>query len=186
MLRQDPAVALGTSPTVAAAVDGGCGLQQTRRTAHGVSSSPFFLYDGSRPGDDVEMVILPRLSEDGWRRLLAYVVRRNFSAGELVIREGDRDRSLHLVAEGTLQIAPRRGRPPLVVSAGSVIGEISFFDGLPRSADVRALSDGALATLSYEHLEVLAAREPALARELLLDLGRILARRLRRGESRGE
>lgn len=151
-----------------------------------MSSSPFFLYDGPRPGDDVEMVILPRLSDDDWRRLLSYTARRRFSAGDRVIRAGDRDRSLHLIAEGTLQVAPQRGRPALVVAAGSVIGEFAFFDGLPRSADVLALSDGALATLSYERFEVLAAREPSLARELLLDLGRILATRLRRGESRGE
>jgi hypothetical protein len=37
-----------------------------------------------------------------------------------------------------------------------------------------------LFVLSQEAFEVLAAREPALARAMLLDLGRLLALRLRR------
>jgi len=60
-----------------------------------------------------------------------------------------------------------------------VFGEQAFFDGLPRSASVRALSDGEVRSLTREAFAVLAAREPELARALLLDLGRILSLRLR-------
>jgi CRP-like cAMP-binding protein len=44
---------------------------------------------------------------------------------------------------------------------------------------VRALTDGELRSLTPEAFEVLAAREPDLARRVLLDLGRILSLRLR-------
>ncbi|MCA1671302.1 MAG: cyclic nucleotide-binding domain-containing protein [Actinobacteria bacterium] len=62
---------------------------------------------------------------------------------------------------------------------GSVFGELSFFDGRPRSALVRAVTDGQLLRLSFDAFEVLSAKEPVLARSVLLDLGRILAARLR-------
>ena len=48
-----------------------------------------------------------------------------------------------------------------------------------RETGVRALSDGELRSLTPEAFEVLAAREPDLARTMLLALGRILSLRLR-------
>jgi CRP-like cAMP-binding protein len=63
---------------------------------------------------------------------------------------------------------------------GTVVGEQTFLDGRPRSATIRALTDGALVRLSRESFDVLSAREPELARAILLDLGRILSLRLRR------
>jgi CRP-like cAMP-binding protein len=65
------------------------------------------------------------------------------------------------------------------IEPGTVIGEVAFFDGRPRSAGVRAVTECELFRLSFEAFEVLAAREPALGRAVLLDLGRILAARLR-------
>src|SRR5690242_13465107 len=96
-----------------------------------VSSSPFFRYDGRQP-DDADPVILPRLSEDDWRRLLAFTARRSFAAGELVIRAGERERALYFVGEGTLEVVLPRGArepAPTLARAGSVIGEVAFFDG---------------------------------------------------------
>jgi CRP-like cAMP-binding protein len=49
--------------------------------------------------------------------------------------------------------------------------------------DVEAVSDGEVMRLSYDAFESLSARNPALARHILLDLGRILAARLRAGDN---
>jgi len=81
-------------------------------------------------------------------------------------------------------LIPYRGNQSLrrltTVDAGSVIGEQAFLDGRPRSATIRAVTDCELLRLSFEAFEVLAAREPDLARSILFDLGRILSIRLRR------
>ena len=61
----------------------------------------------------------------------------------------------------------------------SVTGEMAFLDGRPRAATIRALTDGDLLRLSFEAFEALSARHPELGRAILLDLGRILAARLR-------
>jgi CRP-like cAMP-binding protein len=96
---------------------------------------------------------------------------------------GEIDRALYIVTDGILEavLPARRGtfRQLSTFAAGSVIGELSFFDGRPRSAMVRALTDAELARLSLESFDSLAASRPALARMILFDLGSILAGRLR-------
>ena len=148
--------------------------------------SSFFPYPV--PSDDEqpdELVFMPVSRPDHWDRLLAFVERRRFRAGEAVIERGEVDRALYIVVEGNLQarvvegVGGMRRGATLLFPAGSVIGEIGFFDGKPRTATVTALTSGELLRLSFEAFEALAANEPDLAREMLLDLGRILAVRLR-------
>jgi CRP-like cAMP-binding protein len=146
--------------------------------------SRFFDYadpSGERHG---ELVFLPDLPDEGWRKLLSYTNTVRYPAGSMVIREGETDRALYVVTEGTLEVLTPdpRGRAPrrvAMIDTGSVLGEMSFFDGRPRSASIHAVTDSELLRLSLERFEVLAAREPALARAVLFDLGRILAARLR-------
>jgi CRP-like cAMP-binding protein len=65
------------------------------------------------------------------------------------------------------------------IEAPTVLGELCFVAGGPRSTNITALTEGEMRRLSYESFEVLAAREPELGRAILLDLARILAQRLR-------
>jgi CRP/FNR family cyclic AMP-dependent transcriptional regulator len=87
------------------------------------------------------------------------------------------------VLEGQLEVLADRGRRGhrriASIGAGSVIGELSFFDGQARSALVRAVTPAVLAELSRAEFDALAISNAALARRLLFDLGRILAQRLR-------
>lgn len=83
-----------------------------------------------------------------------------------------------MLSDGRLEVlAP--GRVSRVVEAPATVGELAFLDGRPRAAGVRALTHGEAQRLSFEAFEALSAREPRLARDLLLDLGRIVATRLR-------
>ena len=144
----------------------------------------FFDYPGQENADESrQLVFLPHLSPEGWSKLLARTGAQRFRAGDVVVRAGETQPALYIVASGSLEVVGegRRGkeRRMAMIDQGSVFGEQSFFDGLPRSATVRALSDGELRSLTPEAFEVLAAREPDLARMILLDLGRILSLRLR-------
>jgi CRP-like cAMP-binding protein len=126
---------------------------------------------------------LPDASDEEWARLLEHTRPRWFEAGDAVISAGARDRSLYLVLDGSLEVLVERGRRGhqrvASLGAGSVIGELAFFDGGARSALVRAVTAAELAELSPAGFEELAAADPALARRLLFELGRILAKRLR-------
>jgi CRP/FNR family transcriptional regulator, cyclic AMP receptor protein len=128
--------------------------------------------------------ILSGETEEDWDALLAYTETRRFRPHDWLIRQGERDRALYLLSDGRLEThAP--GRTPLVIEAPAIVGEVAFLDGLPHAAGVRALTHGEAQRLSYEALEALSAREPRLARDLLVDVGRIVAARLRQFEAAG-
>jgi CRP-like cAMP-binding protein len=128
-------------------------------------------------------VFLPDRSERDWEKLLAHTDSRPFRPGDEVIRAGDVDRSLYIVSSGTLEmLLPQAGggaKAFKTIEAPTVIGELCFIDGGARSTTLRALTEGELRRLSFDSFEVLAAREPELARAVLFDIGRILAQRLR-------
>ena len=65
------------------------------------------------------------------------------------------------------------------IGPGSVLGEQSFFDGEPRSANVWAITDGTLLRWEFEAFERFATAEPKLARELAFAVARVLSKRLR-------
>jgi CRP/FNR family transcriptional regulator, cyclic AMP receptor protein len=110
------------------------------------------------------------LNVDEW---LSYTETRRFRPGDVVLRAGEDDRALYLLVDGRLE------GPAGTVEPVTAIGEGAFLDGAPRGVTLRALTSGELLRLSWDAFEALAAREPRLARELLIDLGRLLAARLR-------
>ena len=149
-----------------------------------MSGSGFFDY-GSGVGDRIDTVapvFLGEASVEDWAVIVAHCERRRFRSGDVVVTAGDVDRSLLIVVEGELEtVAERRGRSRRLspAPAGSVVGELGFLDGQPRSASVIATTDGELLRMSAASFESLAAVNPRLGRMMLWDLGRILAIRLR-------
>ena len=144
----------------------------------------FFDYPNETPAPPGQAdQLLADASEDEWATLLAHTRNRRFGAGDAVVTAGAWDQSLYLVLEGQLEVLADRGRRGhqriASIGAGSVIGELAFFDGGARSALVRAVTPAVLAELSPAEFDALALTRPDLARRLLFDLGRILARRLR-------
>jgi CRP/FNR family transcriptional regulator, cyclic AMP receptor protein len=144
----------------------------------------FFDYPNEPPASSGnEGVLLADASDEEWATLLAHTRNRRFSPGDAIVTAGASDQSLYLVLEGQLEVLAERGkrgyRRLASVGAGSVIGELSFFDGGGRSALVRAVTPAVLAEMSRSEFDALATASPDLARRLLFDLGRILAQRLR-------
>ena len=126
--------------------------------------------------------ILSDLQDGEWTDLLKHMERRRFPSGAHIMRSGECDRSLYLLAEGTVDIIiDTSGRPKRIasISEGSVFGEMAFFDGQPRSASVVASSEVEVLSLTLDRFEQLAAWHPRIACRLLMDLGRVLSRRLR-------
>jgi CRP/FNR family transcriptional regulator, cyclic AMP receptor protein len=151
-----------------------------------------FDYSGAaaaHPPQVEELVFLPRATPEDWAKLIDHTEARRFAAGDVVVREGSAAQELYIVTRGSLEVlvdGDKAGelRRIAAIEPGSVFGEQSFVDGKPRSANVRALSDGEIRSLTLPAFEVLAAKEPALARMVLFDLARILSLRLRQTTGR--
>jgi CRP-like cAMP-binding protein len=147
----------------------------------------FFDYQASASGAGDGFVLLGDLSTGEWDRLVDLMERRRFAAGTVVMARGEIDRSLYIVASGSVEVLVLEGRherPVRVQGPGTVLGEVAFFDGQPRSATVRAVEASEVLRLGLDAFEVLAARYPDIGRRLVMDLGRILALRLRHAEAR--
>ena len=130
--------------------------------------------------ESADLLFLPEATAADWAKVFAHAEPLRVSAGLAVLQAGEEDRGLYLITEGTIGVRLPRGESPFkAIEAPAVVGELAFFDGLPRSATLEAITDVEAVRLDPEALDRLAEEDPALARALLLDLARILALRLR-------
>jgi len=137
------------------------------------------------PGSEV---ILHGLDQTEWDTFAGFAESLHFVSGEAIVKAGDTGRAIYIVRSGQVRgevTVGGKARPTAVMGAGAVFGELAFFDGAPRSGSLWALGNVELLVLPFAAFEKLAAWHPRIARELLLDLGRVLAMRLRRAEARG-
>ena len=119
------------------------------------------------------------LPEDVLGDLRKRATVRAYERNELLFSQGDTATELFVIEHGRIAIATKApdGRESVlaVLEAGALFGELPLFDGSPRSADARALTESRVIVLSYEPVrDVLTARP-----ELLWTVTRLLARWLR-------
>lgn len=114
-------------------------------------------------------------------QLLSWSREITFRAGEVLVSPGEIDRSMYVVLAGRLVITlgdDDRSRDVEDVGTGSIFGEQSFVDGLPRSGKWRDLSDGSARVLDYQAYLDLARRQPGLAQRIMTDIAATLSRGL--------
>ncbi len=89
-----------------------------------------------------------------------------FTAGEAIVREGATGRSLYQVITGRVEVEkevqPGRVIHVAELGPGEVFGEMTLFQGSPRSATVRALEDSQLLRVDRAGVRELLERDPAL------------------------
>lgn len=144
----------------------------------------FFDYPGEARSDAGDHIrILESATEAQWQSLLAHGEPRVFSAGEDLVRIGDRDTAFYILSDGVVHVVVpgRLGRDRVigVRTEGAVFGEVAFFDDRPRTATIRAATDGRVLRFTRQSFDTFAAWEPAVARQLLFDLARSVTLRLR-------
>ena len=86
---------------------------------------------------------LDRLRADDRARLLAASAAVHLKHGDILLRRGEAGGDLFLLESGSLEVVDSRQRPEVVLEVlgpGKILGVLSFLDGQPRAADVRAAS----------------------------------------------
>lgn len=64
--------------------------------------------------------------------------------------------------------------------SGAIFGEMSFFDPAPHSATIRVVEDAEFLVISVESFQKLEFLHPPAAHKFALNMGRILAQKMRR------
>src|SRR5262245_9506944 len=123
---------------------------------------------------------MPEATAADWATVFSHAEVRRVDAGLALVQAGEDDRALYLLTEGTVVVRlPHDESAFKTIDAPSMLGELAFFNGRPRSTTLDAITDVEVVRLDHEGFERLAAAKPELARAMLRDLARILALRLR-------
>lgn len=118
------------------------------------------------------------LSDEECQGLVARSVCRSVRRNELVFREGEPCRGLHLVVEGRVRSyrANRDGHEQVlgIYETGESLGEVSLFDEGPYLASARAAEDSRLLFLPIQEVQALYETRPEVARAMVRELaGRV-------------
>ncbi len=143
-------------------------------------AGPFLVFVEEAHEDSADLLFLPEATASDWATVFSHAEVRHVGAGLALVQAGEHDRALYLLTEGTVGVRlPRDESPFKTIDAPSVVGELAFFDGRPRSATLDAVTDVEVVRLDEAGFERLAEAAPELAHAMLRDLARILALRLR-------
>ena len=99
---------------------------------------------------------------------------RSHHSGEVLIRKGDPAQTLYLVLTGRFRVV-NEGATIATIGPGEPIGELAFFAGGQRSADVVAMRDSTVLELDRQGYEALVAAHPALSATILATVSARLA-----------
>ena len=143
--------------------------------------------DDSRPREEVEPDQRGASTTTGLRpgdfeKLYSVGELQEHAAGAMVVTEGESQSSVFILLEGEAEVAILRGTQWFAVATlgpGSVFGELSFFDRLPRSARVTVLKDCSVLMISESSFERLRAQDADAALAFTFEMGKVLGRRLR-------
>lgn len=119
------------------------------------------------------------LDDADWSALSPRLAQVRVGRGDVVFHTGDTGDCLYVVLAGKAKITRTSpdGRENLlaILGPGDLLGELSLFDSLARTATATAVTDLTLSRLDESDFHAYLDDRPAVARELL----RVLARRLR-------
>lgn len=102
---------------------------------------------------------------------------RRISVGDTVIREGETDHTLYVVAEGQVKVTEAAAKGDKLVlhilKPGDLCGEMGFVDGAPHSATLIAEQDTTLLSLEREAFESLIGEHPHVVYHVMRSIVRM-------------
>jgi CRP-like cAMP-binding protein len=102
---------------------------------------------------------------------------REFRAGDVLFREGERGEDMYVIQSGLVQILKRVGeneRPLATLGRGEFLGEVAILNGKPRTATAVVLEDARCLVLDAATLEQMIANNAEIALRLVKKLARRL------------
>ena len=120
-------------------------------------------------------------AEDELKKLEAISQNKIYEPEELIIKEGERDRSLLVIKSGKVKVVAYHDNNPKVVAilaTGTLIGELNFTIPLHRTADVVATENTEVLIFNYDKLCELLDADDELAVKFFEGINLLLIERL--------
>jgi CRP-like cAMP-binding protein len=96
-----------------------------------------------------------------------------YQPGEIIVREGEKNRDLFILSEGMIEVSVKAENEQIVINEihpPEILGEVSFLNGTPRIATLRAKTRVEVYILSYEKVRQELADIPAWFKLILRTL----------------
>jgi CRP/FNR family cyclic AMP-dependent transcriptional regulator len=119
---------------------------------------------------------------------------KQFPKGNTLFKEGEPSKNLYVVVEGLLGVRKhiidkKEDNIPLLpviaeLGVGEIVGEFSFFDGNPTSAEVFSMADTWTLILDPEAFHQFSNHFPQVSQKITVNLIKILIGRIRKANER--
>jgi len=114
--------------------------------------------------------MFPRLSDDEIARLSRFGEPRSYSAGNYIVRAGEKGPGLMLILSGSVDVTQNdRGQPKHIVTheRGNFMGELAQLSGRPYLVDEQALTDVEAIAIPAERLRAMLIAEAELGERIM-------------------
>ena len=129
-----------------------------------------------------ELPVFETLTMGELVRIERVLHERHYSSGEVVFNEGEPGAGLYIVKKGEISIRKKvpggDGLQLALIPERSFFGELALLDEIPRSASAIAVTQSILYAFSKPDLEHLLERNQRLGIKIILNLSKLLGRRL--------
>jgi CRP-like cAMP-binding protein len=117
------------------------------------------------------------LTEDKAKLLAGILGVRRLKDGELLVKEGEADQTLFILASGKLAVTSKDAegveQAVYTMKEGECAGTRAFVEQSPRKATLRSLGDSTVYTLTPANFEALLEANPRLAFKVMRALFRV-------------
>jgi CRP/FNR family transcriptional regulator, cyclic AMP receptor protein len=96
-----------------------------------------------------------------------------YPEGEVIFRQGDEGSALFVIEDGAVEISYGEGRGKIILATlftGQYFGELSLFDGAPRSATATSAKQSRMIRLDREHLVDFVNKNPSAALRIIAEM----------------
>jgi CRP-like cAMP-binding protein len=100
-------------------------------------------------------------------------IHKHYKPGQVLFREAEPSNSLFIIQKGAVSIRKMKGKNFVEVAKiqpGEILGELSFFDRLPRSATAVALMEVDALEISFESMEKIYQSIPSYMKTIVASI----------------
>lgn len=129
------------------------------------------------------------LSSRDKETLIGASTARQYADGETILNQGDKNTALHIISEGGVSIVSRIMGHDMEIERlykDDVLGDLSFIDSDPASADVVADGEVKINVIEVKDIETIIRDDPLFYGRFYHAIAKVLAHRLREENRKAE
>lgn len=119
------------------------------------------------------ITLFESLTDDDLASLSKRLTSTDYAPGDIVFNQGDEGSSLFIIENGAVEISYGEGKAKVCLATlfpGQYFGELSLFDGAPRSATATAIKESHLIRLDRADMVDFVDKNPAAALRIIAEM----------------